>query len=196
MATQIYSAPASAPFGEGMRVVLCEPDPEARSVLRSILDRDPMLTVVAEACDWRECEEHLENLLPELLIVSRGTLPEDWRWTHHDSALPIVVEVMGPAARGIRLVASERQLTSPDPESIEQRLEEAVRKVYERKVEQLWWLMDRYVTGLQAAAECPSVLKVERDGQIVDLEIDAILSVVAARKYVTIHSTIGVFMLR
>ena len=196
MATQFYPAPTPAPFGAGMRVVLCEPDSEVRALLRSLIDRDPMLSVVAEACDWQQCQEHLEELLPELLIVGHGTLPPGWRRTQQDSALPVVIELMAHTARGIRLVLPERQSMPPDSETIKQLLDVAVKQVYERKVKQLWWLMDRYVTGLQVSPEYPSVLKVERDGQTVDLAVDAVLSIVAARKYVTIHSTAGAFLLR
>ena len=196
MATQVYSAPNSAPFGAGMRVVLWEPDSEVRALLRALIDRDPMLSVVAEACDWRECEEYLEDLLPELLIVQSGALPEEWRRTHQESALPVVMELMGPRARGIRLLTPERESSPPNAEAIKQSLAEAVKKVYERKVKQLWWLMDRYVTGLQPNPEHPPALKVEREGLAVDLEVRTILSIVAARKHVTVHGTSGCFTMR
>ena len=179
-----------------MRVVLCEPDSEARALLRSLIDRDPMLSVVAEPCDWRECEACLEDLLPELLIVPSGALPADWRLTHQDSALPVVIELMGHTTRGIRLLTPERESSPPNAEAIKNSLAEAVKKVYERKVKQLWWLMERYVTGLQPNAGYPPILKVEREGSTVDLEVRTILSIVAARKHVTVHSTSGRFTIR
>lgn len=179
-----------------MRIIVCEPDPEIRASLRSLIESDPMLSVVAEPRTWQDCEKRLQDLVPELVIARAEMIPKGRYQKHSHTALPLIIDLRDEARPEICLPLSDPQDMPPDPESIKRLLDRAVRNVYECKVNELRWLMDRYVTGLQLKSDFVSALKVKRDGRIIDLNVESITSVVAARKYVTINSTAGCYQLR
>ena len=173
--------------------MVCEPDPEIRASLRSAIERDPRLSVVAEPRTWQDCEKRLQDLVPELVIARAEMIPKGRYQKHSHTALPLIIDLTDEARPEICLPLQDMP---PDPESIKRLLDWAVRNVYECKVNELWWLMDRYVTGLQLKSDFVSALKVKRDGPIIELNVESITSVVAARKYVTINSTVGCYLLR
>jgi len=155
-----------------------------------------MLSVLAEPRSWGECEKSFEDLVPELLIARAEMIPEDSYQEHSHTTLPLIIDLTGKAERGIHLLPSDPQYMPPDPDSLKRLLDQAVKNVYECKVRQLFWLIDRYVAGLQSKSEFASALKVVGECGVVDLNVESITSVVAARKHVTINSTAGRYMLR
>lgn len=180
----------------GIRVIVCEPDPKLRAQLRWFIASDPLLILAAELRDWTECQRALEDLIPELVIINTELIPPDWCTdVEHDSFAPLVItsgrRYAAAAPSHIHLDA-----TAADPDSIRSLLNRAVREVYNRKATELLYLVNRYVTASETFTTYHSDIKVERDGEILDLGTDKIMAVVAARKCVSIHSTDGTFLLR
>lgn len=180
----------------GMRVVLCEPDPEVRAHLRSLIARNPMLTVVAQPHNWSECERKVEDLLPEILIVRPELIPENWTGHGRVDAFPIAIALLESPRRSALIRSVDPQLDVPDVEAVRKLLDQTVRMVYDRKLKQLWDLMHLYVDGLQAHSNYPSVVRVDCDGKMIALQVQNIMSVVAARRYVSVHTTLGRYTLR
>jgi len=195
MASQIQAVSAASHFRAGIRIVLCEPDSVVRLRLRSVIELDPTLSVVAEPCNWRECEKSLEDFVPELLIARSETIPEDWHQEHSRPVLPLTIDLSAKAGRSVHLLPSNPEHL-PDPDIVKSLLDEAVGRVYKCKVAELWWLMDRYVEGLESKPDFVSALKVKDNGRIIDLNIKVITSIVASLKYVVINSTRGRYLLR
>ncbi|HKD83618.1 MAG TPA: LytTR family transcriptional regulator DNA-binding domain-containing protein [Terriglobales bacterium] len=180
----------------GIRVILCEPDQKLRAQLRWFIASDPLLILAAEPRDWVECAPVLEELIPELLIINTELMPDDWpAAVEHDSLAPMVIT----SGRRYRATAPSHihlDATAADAESIRSALDRAVREIYNRKATQLLYLVNRYVTASETVVTYKSGLKVERDGEVFELDTERIMAVTAARKCVSIHSTDGTFLLR
>lgn len=196
MATQIHAVSAASQFRACIRIVLYEPNSVLRLRLRSVIDHDPTLSVVAEPRSWRECEKSLEDSVPELLVAREEIIPEAWHQKHSHTVLPLTIDLSGEAGRGIHLLPDPQDML-PHPDIVKRLLDQAIKKVYECKVAELWWMMDRYVEGLLGKPEFVSALKVKSDGgRFIELNVESIISIVAALKYVTINSTRGRYLLR
>ncbi len=181
----------------GIRVAVCEPNSAIRAQLRAVIDSDPLLILAGESHSWADCEACLEEMVPELLIARSDLIPSDWRSRiDRDSFLPVVISLR-PTTTFPNGGRRYNDLRVPaEPPIIKTSLDRAVRDVYERKAKQLLYLVDRYVAGSQWLSPYKTFLQVERDGNRIDLYTDSIVSIVAARKHVSIHSTNGHFMLR
>ena len=177
--------------------MLCEPDAKLRAQLRWFIADDPALVLAAEAHGWAECEAVLDDIVPELLIIGANLLPSDWgRRVEHESFSPLVVSL---GRQGGANASSHIHLdisTPPDGETIRRLLDRAVREIYDRKTRELLYLVNRYVEASGADSAYRTTIKVEREGQFVELETEKIMAVVAARKCVSIHSREGTFLLR
>lgn len=192
MATQIS---VYAPLEDqlGLRVAVCEPDSAVRAQLRAAIDADPLLVLAAESHRWADCEACLDEVVPELLIVRSELLPADWSGRDIESFTPVVIALRTT----LSFPGDHKALRVPaDARAIKATLDRAVREVYQRKAEQLLFLVDKYVQGSRAASPYKTALQVERDGTSFDLSSKDIFSVVAARKHVWIRSTQGEFLLR
>jgi two-component system LytT family response regulator len=181
----------------GIRVTLCEPDPAIRAQIRTVIDNDPLLVLVGESNSWPDCQECLQESVPELLIVRSELMPVDWHDRHEfDSFLPAVIAVRTTLA----FANGDRQANNlrfpADAHAIKNSLDRAVRDIYDRKAKQLLYLVERYVSAAAPAPQYKPFLQVERDGTLLDLRTERILSIVAARKHVSIFSTDGQFHLR
>jgi|SRR5579871_192709 len=181
----------------GIRVTLCEPDPAIRAQIRTVIDSDPLLVLVGESSSWRDCEQCLQESVPELLIVRSELIPLHWQCGHEfDSLLPVVIALRTT----LSFASADRDrnhLRFPaDTHAIKLSLDRAVRDIYDRKAKQLLYLVERYVSAAAPVPQYKAFLQVERDGQSFDLRPDSILSIVAARKYVSIFATDGQFLLR
>ena len=181
----------------GIRVVVCDPEREVRARVRSAIERDSMLVLVGESGLWRECEAHLDTLLPDLLIVRSNLLPMSWTQRVEDDLFsPVVITLREPRPQLLPMRPGNDLPLPVEPELISRFLNKAVMEIYDRKVKQLLDLVERYVDGSVALHAYPSFLSVERDGQTTNLSIPSILSIIAARKYVSIESSEGTFLLR
>jgi two-component system LytT family response regulator len=175
-----------------LRVALCEPDPEIRARLRSFVAGDPMLTLAAEPRSWPECQAALEEVLPELLILRPELMPS-LRDNPEESAgdVPVVVDLAGPLMGTVR-----SQRPADAAEAIRRALDQALQEVYSRKVKQLAYLVRHYLSGSEGKRRYPSLLNVDCDGHSIDVSVDEVTAVIARRKQVSIHSTIGHLTLR
>lgn len=188
---------SSAAILSGIRVILCEPDGDTRRQLRSLIDMDSVLRVAAETTSWAECEAAMEELAPELVIARAELIPQDWDHRNtEDNFLPLLIELrssVGPTVvTGIRSVL-------PVPivqESACECLDRALAEIYDRKAKQLLYLVDRYIAGSSSSPTYRPTLLAELEGRPIEIRIESILSIVAARKYVTIHTHSGRFLLR
>ena len=193
MATAMYTYPpiASKCVG-GIRVVVCDPDDEVRAALRGVLEDDSLLMVVAESRDWATCETHIEELVPELLIVRTEVIPLQWSLrAAGDAFAPLILRLqMSDAVAGIAAVSGEIQI--PVNRNAAQRsLDQAVAQVYDRKAKQLLYLVGRYVEASKCASPYESSITAEHNGHSELVATDEILAVTAARKYVTLHTARG-----
>jgi DNA-binding LytR/AlgR family response regulator len=180
-----------------LRVMLCEPDSTVREQLRPLIQSDPVLMLAAESQTWRECEEGLAELVPEILIGRADLIPAAWRSrARTDGLLPVVITLQGPHGSAIGEPAYNRAPGFVDSDAVRASLSQAVRKVYDRKARQLLYLLERYISGSNASSEYKYVIRVDRDGQAIDLPTGKITSIVAAQKHALIHSTDGDFIFR
>ena len=194
MATQM-SAYASVIGGKtGIRVAICEADPAHRAQLRAALDCDPLLILVGEFHNWTECETTFDEVIPDLVIARAEQIPIGWNELAIESIRPVVIALQttlafpGQECNLLRLPA--------DLHSIRRCLDRAVREIYDRKAKQLRYFVERYVAGSQSLSPYKAFLQVERDGEAFDLHTQEIVSVVAARKHVSIHGLNRQFILR
>ncbi|HZP22218.1 MAG TPA: LytTR family DNA-binding domain-containing protein [Terriglobales bacterium] len=197
MATQMSAYVSLSARQSGIRVTLCEPDPAIRAQIRTVIDSDPLLVLAGESNSWSGCRECLQESVPELLIVRSELIPIDWQCRHEfDSFLPVVIAVRTTLA----FATGDRQCNElrfpADAHAIKLSLDRAVRDIYDRKAKQLLYLVERYVSAATPAAQYNASLQAERDGLSVDLRIDSILAIVAARKHVSVFSTDGHFRMR
>jgi two-component system LytT family response regulator len=194
MATQMSAYASLDSKHTGIRVALCEPDPAIRAQVRAAIDNDPLLILAAESQNWDECETCVDSVVPELLIVRSELIPSDWSSRSSEHFQPVVV----PLCTTLTFPGPERNdLHVPaDPQTIKATLDRAVRDIYDRKAKQLLFLVDRYVAGSQSLAVYKTFIQAECDGHPIDLHTEGIVSIVAARKHVSVHSTTGRFLLR
>ncbi len=197
MATQMCPDPSFAlRSGAGIHVIICEPDPSLRARLRWVVASNPLFTVASEPGDWSECKADLDDLAPELLIIRSELLPDDWASREDkNNFLPVVVS-LGGYAPGILAMHSDPHSPLPDAETVKRLLNQAISDVYDRKLKQLCYLVERYVTGSQPRSQYKSVIEVEHDGKRIELPANSIVSIIAARKFVEIRATTGHFMVR
>ena len=196
MATSMLVQPSAAILS-GIRVILCEPDDATRRQLRSFIDMDSVLRVAAETASWQECEAAMEELGPELVIARAELIPGDWgRNNLQDSFLPVMIELrtlLGPTIN----IGNRRILHIPlVQEFVGKCLDQALAEIYDRKAKQLLYLVDRYIAGSNSSPTYRSTLVAELEGRSIEVGVDSILSIIAARKYVTIHTHSGRFLLR
>ena len=178
----------------GIRVALCEPDPVTRAQLREAIDNDPLLILAAESHSWRDCEAGLDSILPDLVIIRAELIPTDWNNHSSDDFHPVVIALQTTLSFPS---AEHNDLRVPaDPQAIRSTLDRAVRNIYDRKAKQLLFLVDRYVAGSQSLATYSTFLQVECEGRLIDVPVDSVLSIVAARKHVSVNSSNGRFSLR
>jgi two-component system LytT family response regulator len=181
----------------GIRVVLCDPNDEARAALRAIIDGDSLLVVVAESRDWATCETDLEDLVPELLIVRDGLVPLQWSIRMAEDAFAPLVIRLKKSGEAPALACSSNELPLPiDPNMVRTSLDRAVAEIYDRKAKQLLYLVGRYVEASKSALTHDSAITIERDGVRESVDTDTIMAVVAARKCVALHTSSGRSMLR
>jgi two-component system, LytTR family, response regulator len=178
----------------GIRVVLCDPDRGVRADLRRLIEPDPLLTVVGEAEDWLTCEHEVEDLVPELLIARADLIPKDWAdRSAEDTFAPIVLPVYGSATGA----GNYGNIGIPlEPRMIRSSLNRALSEVYDRKAKQLLYLVGHYVAGSEVANRYESVIKVEGDGPVAEVPVEAVVAVVAARKHVVLETSSGKRRLR
>ena len=178
----------------GIRVALCEPDPAIRAQLRLAIASDPLLILAAESNSWSDCETSLDNILPDLVLIRAELIPGDWSNHSGDSFQPVVIALRTTL---IFPSAEHNDLRIPaDPQAIRATLDRAIRDIYDRKAKQLLFLVDRYVAGSQSLATYRTFIQVENEGRRIDVPVDSMLSIVAARKHVSINSSNGRFFLR
>ncbi len=192
----VHSSLAST-SARSIRVVVCEPQAEIRAQIKSFLDPDPVLTLVAEVGNWIECEVALEDFGPELLIANSNLIPGDWtaRNSQPDS-FPVLIVLQPPSARDFSSKYHSSLPMPAAPEAIRISLNQAVRDIYDRKAKQLLYLIDRYIAASNARPGYCSTLTVESDGELIELPTKDILAIVAARKWVSIHTLSGQYILR
>jgi two-component system LytT family response regulator len=175
-------------------VILCEPDHLVRKQVRLFIESDPLLTLAAECADWAECEVELDELLPELLIARAELIPAEW--VAGNDNFPVVI-LLRNGDNATSISPQHNALAVPvGSDAVKRSLNQAIRDIYDRKAKQLLYLVDRYVSGSASASNYRSAVRVERDGRPFDLHISKVLSIVAARKCVSVHSVNGNFMLR
>jgi len=197
MAAVVYefNAAVSAP-PRGIRVVVCDPNPEVRGRVRSAIHADPGLWLMSAACNWEECENDLESLLPELLIVRANLIPFGWAPSIEPGELFPVVITLGAAGCGNTAAAYSVWSLPVEMEAAKVSLTRAATEIYNRKAKQLSDLLARYITGLGKTKKYPSTITVEQGRHPIELSTDAIRTIVAARKYVWIDSVSGRYLAR
>ena len=175
-----------------LRAILYESDPEIRACLRSLIAADSTLTLAAEPRTWPECQAALEETLPELFILRPELMPPQADKPKESTVdLPVAVDLASPL-----LGMGRRPQPTATAEVIRRTLDHALQEVYSRKVKQLAYLIRQYLSAPKDKQRYPSLLNVECDGHLMDVDIDDITAVVARRKHVSIHSTVGHFVLR
>jgi two-component system, LytTR family, response regulator len=194
VATQLSAYASLGSKHSGIRVALCEPDPTTRAQVRSAIENDPLLVLAGESQNWDECEACLDSVVPELLIIRSELIPADWSRRGSEHFQPVVI----PLRTTLTFPNPERNdLHVPaNPQTIRAAFDRAVRDIYDRKAKQLLFLVDRYVAGSQSLATYKTFIQAECDGHPIDLAVGSIVSIVAARKHVTVHTTTGGFLLR
>ncbi|MET7622739.1 response regulator transcription factor [Streptomyces sp. NPDC005408] len=65
---------------EGIRVVIADDHPFTRYGLRMLLESDPGITVVAEACDGREAVRHVLEFHPDVVVMDVKMPNGDGLW--------------------------------------------------------------------------------------------------------------------
>jgi len=177
----------------GIRVVLCDPDEEVRAGLKTIIELDPLLTVVGEAEDWLTCENEVENLVPELLIVRADLIPDAWaERSAEDTFAPIVLPLSSIEAGG----KSGKSGLSVEPRAIRTSLNRVVTEIYDRKAKQLLYLVGHYVAASEVASRYETMISVEQDDRNMEVPTEAVIAIVAARKHVVVQTSSGKNLLR
>ena len=186
--------PASA---RGIRVIVCEPESSVRDEIRRFIDADAVLTLAAETRNWSECEFALQDLAPELLIARSELIPIDWASRGEDySPFPIVIALRSASSAAIARAGFAGLSLPAAPEMVRRSLNQAVRDIYDRKAKQLLYLVDRYIEASHSTARYSSTIVVEQEGKSVQLHTRDVVSIVAARKWVSICTRSGRFLLR
>ncbi len=198
MATQICTHASIGSRNQGsIRVVICDRDAIVRAQLRALIDLDSMLAVVAECSDWAQCQAEIDELGPDLLIARSDLLPaERLHQYQQDCFAPILVTLRDAADATFGGRRSDFLAVPADAAVIQRALDQAVSRVYDRKAKQLLHLVSRYVTGSPASNGYRLVIQVERGGERFELDVSQVMSVVAARKHVVVHTMVGDFTVR
>jgi hypothetical protein len=165
-----------------------------RAGLKRIIEPDPLLMVAGEAGDWLACETAVENLVPELLIVRAGLIPEEWAArSAEDTFAPIVLPISGSET----LAGKGNELGLPvEPNVIRNALNRALTEIYDRKAKQLLYLVGHYVAASEISHRYESTIKVEQEQTNVDVPVEAVIAVIAARKHVIVQTSSGNALLR
>jgi two-component system, LytTR family, response regulator len=181
-----------------IRVIVCEPDSETRTHLKTFIDNDPILTLSAEAGNWGACETALLDFVPDLLLVRSELIPRDWVIPRdQEGSLPVVIALREAASSpGVGAHDCNVLRMPAEPDAVRECLNQAVKDTYDCKVRQLRFLVDRYVEALKLTSRYGATVTGERDGQMVQLNPEKIISIVAARKGGSIHTRSGPFLLR
>jgi two-component system, LytTR family, response regulator len=181
----------------GIRVIVCEPDSETRAQLKMFIDRDPVLTFAAEACNWRACETALLDFSPDLLMVRSDLIPLEWAARHdQEGSLPVVIALREASSQGVGAYGCNFLWVPVEPDAVRECLNRAVKDTYDCRVRELLFLVDRYIGASKSTSGYSATITAERNGQIVQLHTEKIISIVAARKGGSIHTRIGPFLLR
>jgi len=179
-----------------IRVVVCEPASETRAQLKMLIDSDPVLTLAAEARNWSACETALLDFIPDLLLVRSDLIPLDWATRHdQEGSLPVVIALREASSPGVGALGCNCLWVPAEPDAVRRCLNQAVKDTYDCKVRQLLFLVDRYIEASKLTSRYSGTVTVERDGQMVQLNTEKIISIVAARKGGSIHTRSGTFLL-
>jgi len=161
-----------------------------------LIDSDPVLTLAAEARNWRACETALLDVIPDLLVVRSDLIPLDWATQHdQEGSLPLVIALREASSPGVGALGCNCLSAPAEPDAVRRCLNQAVKDTYDCKVRQLLFLVDRYIKASKLTSRYSGTVTAERDGQMVQLSTEKIISIVAARKGGSIHTRSGTFLL-
>jgi two-component system LytT family response regulator len=182
----------------GLRIIIADDEPLARSRLRSLLPSDVALEVIAECSSGTEALESIRRDKPDIVFL-------DMQMPGCDGLQ--VVSGLDPAERpaivfvtahdkfavdafGVRAV--DYVLKPFDRQRLEMAIERAAEFVAARRAGSLGARLEGLLAGTPAAAHRrPERLAIKTDGRFVFLKFGEIVWVEAADNYVVIHTSGG-----
>ena len=171
----------------GIRCVIAVGNPEQRAAIVHQLRCCVGVVVVGQTDDPSNCEELMEEFLPELLIGSAALL--DCRIANPKSRWPVVLKIGGSAVEGERLTVPEYEA-----ESFRSALGAAVQRVLVTKVTELRDLTENYLNAIEAPPL--SAFTVVDNGRERTIPSEEVRFITVDGNYAKLHTGRGQFRVR
>jgi hypothetical protein len=184
-------------MGRGMRVLLFHEDPEICATLGAAIDQDRGFVLAGQCREWPACERLLDRFLPELLIAGMRRVPPQFLEDSSASQFPVVVGLGAEDDRlEIRDGLYDTLLVPLEAEHICSLLARVRFEIYRRKAAELSALLGRYMECTTTDRRYLSMLKVEDEDQIQEIEIEHVLLVAADGNYIRVHTISKAYEIR
>lgn len=184
------------PSASGMRAVIFDPDAEIRDQLRAAVDEDASFILVGAADCWHDCQRLLDLFVPELVIVRLAYVGSELHTGFPANGFPVLLGTeLAPRHSKpagcydvIRVPAEQPALTHV--------LARVRAEIYTRKAKELASLLQAYMEGAAVASQYLSSLRIEQQGNTVEIAMEDVIAVGAYGNYVRLHTPRGVYELR
>jgi len=176
----------------GIRVVLACTELLNCESLKRALDQQPDICIVGEATDWKTLEHHLDDYVPEVVLLGHKLIPE--ASAYFTGVFPLLVQV-GEFASGenSRIIAS-----LPISASVEQIVEtvQAIRvSVLDAKWKDVMQMLQASRTNASYPRFIGTIEITSKTGPEV-IPVADICCITAAKNYVRLETTTGEFQTR
>jgi DNA-binding LytR/AlgR family response regulator len=177
----------------GIRVVLACDDLLKHSELRRELRLYPEMCVVGEATDWKSLEAILEEYAPELVVATAALVRQGLQYS--TTMFPLFV----PVAHAHFPLLSSRVMATLAPYSGVAQIAVTVQAMKVAVLETKWQEVLQMLRASRAAQELPSFfteIEVTGDEGPTTIAVEQVICVLAAKNYVHLETTSGVFRTR
>jgi two-component system, LytTR family, response regulator len=180
----------------GARVVVIDPNAEVRDALRDAINDAHTFVLSGLAQNWLEGIDLVNLYVPELLIVRETEITPDAARRLTSGNFPLLVGISSVSA-STRFRSALTTLALPlDRYAIADMLGAARVEIYARKANELAQLLDHYLNPASTPQPYLAHLKVDDQGQTIEIATAHVVSISADGNYVRVRTALKTYELR
>ncbi len=194
-AQETHVVPEQQAHRGGIRVVILEPNPEARGMLQAGLAQLTGFNLVGTSENWNDCVALLSMYVPELLIARIGLTPANFAGSSGDSIFPVTLGLRRKDTCGTFEECFETIDVPSSPVSLGAALERMRTEIYRRKLDELSALLERYMNFSQGIQRYLTAVAVDDSGTR-EIPAERVTFMAAYGNYVRVHTGADVHEIR